>query len=188
MIPEGRIAITMSVFSNVLMVSSTTSGRCNGRCGFRPRLSAFAALLAISMVSAWHTRQATRLSAYRSRSINAARSPPRQPPPNRYGSRQYEELRWAEGRLITDAARRFCVPVVSARVGQPVPPEIIQKRFRARPRSSELNHQIRGLRMDKPLPSDMELIPPVLPQWALGRAFRGRYGRLSIAPFPNRAS
>jgi hypothetical protein len=61
---------------------------------------------------------------------------------------------------ITDAARKFCVPDGLPRVlATPYPFEIINA-----PRGQvtfvyELNHQVRPIAMDKPLPSDKELIP-----------------------------
>jgi hypothetical protein len=61
---------------------------------------------------------------------------------------------------ITDAARIWCVPDGLPRVlANPYPFEII-----AAPRGQvtivyELAHQIRAIQMDKPLPSDKELIP-----------------------------
>jgi len=61
---------------------------------------------------------------------------------------------------ITDAARKFCVPDGVPRVlAGPYPFEIINA-----PRGQitlvyELNHQVRPIAMDKPLPSDKELIP-----------------------------
>jgi hypothetical protein len=61
---------------------------------------------------------------------------------------------------LTDAARTWCVPDGLPRVlANPYPFEII-----AAPRGQvtivyELSHQIRAIAMDKPLPSDKELIP-----------------------------
>ena len=61
---------------------------------------------------------------------------------------------------ITDNARKWCVPDGLPRVlANPYPFEIIQA-----PRGQitivyELGHQIRAIQMDKPLPSDKELIP-----------------------------
>ena len=61
---------------------------------------------------------------------------------------------------ITDAARRWCVPDGVPRVlATPYPFEIINA-----PRGQvtivyELNHEVRVVAMDKPLPSDKELIP-----------------------------
>jgi hypothetical protein len=61
---------------------------------------------------------------------------------------------------ITDAARKYCVPDGLPRVlATPYPFEIINA-----PRGQvtfvyELNHQVRPIAMDKPLPSDKELIP-----------------------------
>jgi hypothetical protein len=61
---------------------------------------------------------------------------------------------------ILDAARRYCVPDGVPRVlATPYPFEIINA-----PRGQitfvyELNHQVRPVAMDKPLPSDKELIP-----------------------------
>jgi hypothetical protein len=61
---------------------------------------------------------------------------------------------------ITDAARRFCVPDGIPRVlANPYPFEIIQAPPGQTTIVYELNHQIRVIAMDKPLPSDMELIP-----------------------------
>src|SRR6202051_2212191 len=61
---------------------------------------------------------------------------------------------------ITDAARKFCVPDGLPRVlATPYPFEIINA-----PRGQvtivhELHHEVRAIAMDKPLPSDKELIP-----------------------------
>ena len=61
---------------------------------------------------------------------------------------------------IIDAARRYCVPDGLPRVlATPYPFEIINA-----PRGQvtfvyELNHEVRAIAMDKPLPSDKELIP-----------------------------
>jgi hypothetical protein len=61
---------------------------------------------------------------------------------------------------ITDAARKWCVPDGVPRVlATPYPFEIINA-----PRGQvtivhELNHEVRTVAMDKPLPSDKELIP-----------------------------
>ncbi len=61
---------------------------------------------------------------------------------------------------ITDAARKFCVPDGIPRVlANPYPFEIIQAPPGQTTIVYELNHQIRVIAMDKPLPSDMELIP-----------------------------
>jgi hypothetical protein len=61
---------------------------------------------------------------------------------------------------ITDAARKFCVPDGIPRVlANPYPFEIIQAPPGQTTIVYELNHQIRVVAMDKPMPSDMELLP-----------------------------
>jgi hypothetical protein len=61
---------------------------------------------------------------------------------------------------ITDAARKFCVPDGIPRVlATPYPFEIIQAPPGQITIVHELNHQIRVVAMDKPLPSMQELIP-----------------------------
>lgn len=61
---------------------------------------------------------------------------------------------------ITDAARKFCVPDGIPRVlATPYPFEIIQAPPGQITMVHELNHQIRVVAMDKPLPSMQELIP-----------------------------
>jgi len=61
---------------------------------------------------------------------------------------------------ITDTARKFCVPDGLPRVlATPYPFEIIQAPPGQVTMVHELNHQIRVVAMDKPMPSDKELIP-----------------------------
>jgi hypothetical protein len=61
---------------------------------------------------------------------------------------------------ITDAARKFCVPDGLPRVlATPYPFEIINAPHGQVTFVHELNHQVRPIAMDKPLPSDKELIP-----------------------------
>ena len=61
---------------------------------------------------------------------------------------------------ITDAARKFCVPDGIPRVlTNPYPFEIIQAPPGQITIVYELNHQIRTIAMDKPLPSYQELVP-----------------------------
>jgi hypothetical protein len=61
---------------------------------------------------------------------------------------------------ITDAARKFCVPDGIPRVlANPYPFEIIQAPPGQTTIVYELNHQIRTIAMDKPLPTFQELIP-----------------------------
>ena len=61
---------------------------------------------------------------------------------------------------ITDASRKFCVPDGIPRVlANPYPFEIIQAPPGQITIVYELNHQIRTIAMDKPLPSFQELIP-----------------------------
>jgi len=61
---------------------------------------------------------------------------------------------------ITDAARKFCVPDGIPRVmASPYPFEIIQAPPGQITMVHELNHQIRVIAMDKPLPSYNELVP-----------------------------
>ena len=61
---------------------------------------------------------------------------------------------------ITDAARKFCVPDGLPRVlAGPYPFEIIDAPHGQITFVYELNHQVRPIAMNKPLPSDKELIP-----------------------------
>jgi hypothetical protein len=61
---------------------------------------------------------------------------------------------------ITDAARKFCVPDGMPRnMATPYPFEIIQAPPGQITIVHELNHQIRVVAMDKPMPSEKELIP-----------------------------
>jgi hypothetical protein len=61
---------------------------------------------------------------------------------------------------ILDAARRYCVPDGLPRVlATPYPFEIINAPHGQITFVYELNHQVRPVAMDKPLPSDKELIP-----------------------------
>ena len=61
---------------------------------------------------------------------------------------------------ITDTARKFCVPDGLPRVlATPYPFEIIQAPPGQITVVHELNHQIRVVATDKPMPSDKELIP-----------------------------
>jgi hypothetical protein len=61
---------------------------------------------------------------------------------------------------ITDAARKYCVPDGLPRVlATPYPFEIINAPPGQVTFVYELNHQVRVVAMDKPLPSDKELIP-----------------------------
>jgi hypothetical protein len=61
---------------------------------------------------------------------------------------------------VTDAARKYCVPDGVPRVlATPYPFEIINAPHGQITFIYELNHQVRPVAMDKPLPSDKELIP-----------------------------
>jgi hypothetical protein len=61
---------------------------------------------------------------------------------------------------ISDDARKYCVPDGLPRVlATPYPFEIIQAPPGQITMIHELNHQVRVIAMDKPLPSDKELIP-----------------------------
>ena len=60
---------------------------------------------------------------------------------------------------ITDSARKYCVPDGLPRVlATPYPFEIVQRPAGQITIIYELNHQVRMIRMDKPLPSEKELI------------------------------
>src|SRR5437667_9742172 len=60
---------------------------------------------------------------------------------------------------VTDAARKYCVPDGLPRVlATPYPFEILQAATGPVTLIYELHHQIRVIRMDKPLPSEKELI------------------------------
>jgi hypothetical protein len=128
--------------------------------------SAFAALLAVSVMSAsafaagaapdisgtyWITQYNAKLQL-----TDGA-----EPPLNDAGRAQYamNQAGLKDG-SITDAARKFCVPDGIPRVlANPYPFEIIQAPPGQTTIVYELNHQIRVIAMDKPMPSDMELIP-----------------------------
>jgi hypothetical protein len=61
---------------------------------------------------------------------------------------------------VTDLAREWCVPDGLPRVlATPYPFEIIQAPVGQITFIYELNHQVRAIAMDRPLPSDKELIP-----------------------------
>jgi hypothetical protein len=61
---------------------------------------------------------------------------------------------------LSDDARKYCVPDGIPRVlATPYPFEIIQAPPGQTTIIYELNHQVRAIAMDKPLPSDKELIP-----------------------------
>jgi hypothetical protein len=61
---------------------------------------------------------------------------------------------------ITDSARKFCVPDGLPRVlATPYPFDVIQAPPGQITMVHELNHQIRVIAMDKPMPSEKELIP-----------------------------
>jgi hypothetical protein len=61
---------------------------------------------------------------------------------------------------LSDDARKYCVPDGLPRVlATPYPFEIIQAPPGQTTIIYELNHQVRAVAMDKPLPSDKELIP-----------------------------
>src|SRR6266850_6236330 len=60
---------------------------------------------------------------------------------------------------ITDAARKYCVPDGLPRVlATPYPFEIVQGPSGQITMIYELNHQIRAIKMDKPMPGEKELI------------------------------
>jgi len=128
--------------------------------------SAFAALVALSMVSAsaYAAGAAPDISGtYQVTQYNMQLqlSDGGQPPLNDAGRAEYAKNQAGlKDGSITDAARRFCVPDGIPRVlANPYPFEIIQAPPGQTTIVYELNHQIRVVAMDKPLPSDMELIP-----------------------------
>jgi hypothetical protein len=84
-----------------------------------------------------------------------------EPPLNDAGRAEYAKNQAGlKDASITDAARKFCVPDGIPRVlANPYPFEVIQAPPGQTTIVYELNHQIRVVAMDKPLPSDMELIP-----------------------------
>ena len=84
-----------------------------------------------------------------------------EPPLNDAGRAEYAKNQAGlKDGSITDAARKFCVPDGIPRVlANPYPFEVIQAPPGQTTIVYELNHQIRVVAMDKPLPSDMELIP-----------------------------
>jgi hypothetical protein len=128
--------------------------------------SAFAALLAVSVLSAsayaagaapdisgtyWITQYNAKLQL----------TDGGEPPLNDAGRAEYAKNQAGlKDSSLTDAARKFCVPDGIPRVlANPYPFEIIQAPPGQTTIVYELNHQIRVVAMDKPLPSDMELIP-----------------------------
>jgi hypothetical protein len=128
--------------------------------------SAFAALLAVSLLStsAYAAGAAPDISGtYWITQYNAKLqlTDGGEPPLNDAGRAEYakNQAGLKDGSL-TDAARKFCVPDGIPRVlANPYPFEIIQAPPGQTTIVYELNHQIRVVAMDKPLPSDMELIP-----------------------------
>jgi len=84
-----------------------------------------------------------------------------EPPLNDAGRAEYARIQAGlKDGSITDAARKFCVPDGIPRVlANPYPFEVIQAPPGQTTIVYELNHQIRVIAMDKPLPSDQELIP-----------------------------
>jgi len=83
------------------------------------------------------------------------------PPLNDAGRAEYVRItQGLNDASITDAARKFCVPDGIPRVlANPYPFEIIQAPPGQTTIIYELNHQIRVIAMDKPMPSEMELAP-----------------------------
>jgi hypothetical protein len=84
-----------------------------------------------------------------------------EPPLNDAGRTEYARIvKGLNDGSITDAARKFCVPDGIPRVlANPYPFEIIQAPPGQTTIIYELNHQIRVVAMDKPMPSEMELLP-----------------------------
>jgi hypothetical protein len=72
---------------------------------------------------------------------------------------------------VQDTARRFCVPDGLPRVlATPYPFEIVQAPAGQVTMLYELNHQVRVIRMDKPMPSDEELLTfPAYNGYSVGR-------------------
>src|SRR6266568_5259784 len=77
------------------------------------------------------------------------------------GKAAYEKnIAGLKGGSITDNARKFCVPDGLPRVlATPYPFNVIQAPPGQITMIHELNHQIRVITMDKPMPSENELIP-----------------------------
>ena len=82
-------------------------------------------------------------------------------PLNAAGKKAYDmNIAGLKDGSITDAARKFCVPDgIPRSLATPYPFEIIQAPPGQITIVHELNHQIRVVAMDKPLPSFQELIP-----------------------------
>jgi hypothetical protein len=127
---------------------------------------AFAAMLAVSVVSGsaygagaapdisgtyWTTQYNAKLQLVGGGDL----------PLNDYGKKAYAmNMAGLKDGSITDAARKFCVPDGIPRVlATPYPFEIIQAPPGQITMVHELNHQIRVIAMDKPLPKYEELIP-----------------------------
>jgi hypothetical protein len=77
------------------------------------------------------------------------------------GKAAYEKnMAGLKGGTITDAARKYCVPDGLPRVlATPYPFDIIQAPPGQVTMVHELNHQVRVVALDKPMPSEDELIP-----------------------------
>jgi len=128
--------------------------------------TAFAALLAVSVMSgaAFAAGAAPDISGtYQITQYNAKLqlTDGSELPLNDAGRAKYaENAKGLNDGSITDAARKFCVPDGIPRVlANPYPFEIIQAPPGQTTIVYELNHQIRVVAMDKPMPSEMELLP-----------------------------
>jgi hypothetical protein len=77
------------------------------------------------------------------------------------GKAAYEKnVAGLKGGTVTDAARKYCVPDGLPRVlATPYPFDIIQAPPGQVTMVHELNHQVRVVALDKPMPSEDELIP-----------------------------
>src|SRR5579863_7320154 len=82
-------------------------------------------------------------------------------PLNADGQKAYDmNMAGLKNGQLTDAARKFCVPDgIPRAMASPYPFEIIQAPPGQITMVHELNHQIRVIAMDKPLPSYDELVP-----------------------------
>ena len=77
---------------------------------------------------------------------------------------------------IIDTARRYCVPDGLPRaLATPYPFEIFQAPAEQITIVYELNHQVRVIAMDQPMPSEKELTTLAVLQRPFGRPFRRRY-------------
>jgi hypothetical protein len=174
---HGRIsAVSAAAVLRNKFEGTFGSGSMDGRCAWHVARCALAALLAGSLPSASASAadapdlsgiySATRYNA--KIEIVGGGDLPLTPS----GRAEYDKnIAGLRDGSIQDAARRFCVPDGLPRVlATPYPFEIVQAPAGQVTMLYELNHQVRVIRMDKPMPSDEELLTfPAYNGYSVGR-------------------